>query len=169
MAISVDTTDITRGLPIQIRAALGENQFKRKLGRLGIKIIQERTRAGFGFRSTSQTNLTRLKNLAPSTILRREFAVKAKPPRKLNTRLTSPRKSNLTFTGRMLQSLKVQNLPEGIRIEPTGTRADGPATNAEITAFNAEKGRIYLQFSDREAIRLAEFIDDEISKQLARF
>ena len=168
MTVVIDTSEITKQIGRTIRRdAIGQQTFKRKLGRLGIKMMTERTRKGYGFRSRSQISLSPLKPLSGSYIAYRDRARDAKLPKRLNTKLTTPSKSNLTFTGRMLQSLKVFLLPDGVRIEPTGKRADTKADNKDVTRFNEERCRFYLQFSENETERIVAMIDEALDGALS--
>ena len=166
MAITVDFKDFD--FVQQTQNTLGQMTFKRLIGRKMVKIIQERTRAGFGFSSAFSTNLSKLKKLAPATIENRTRALKRKRPFKLNKKLTSPSKSNLTHTGRMIQSLKVKSIRGGFKIEATGQRRDTKLTNKQVLAANAKLGRYFNQLSKAEIKLLTEFIDEELDKVLAK-
>lgn len=103
------------------------------VGKFTVDLIVKRTRLGYGV-SKNFSEKQKLAALSKKYILtRRDF------PRLSPT--TTPRKSNLTRTGQMLESLKFKYTgPGAISIEPTGTRDDG-RTNAQIAQYNAEGGK----------------------------
>jgi hypothetical protein len=81
--------------------------------------------------------------------------------------LTTPSKSNVTFTSEMLNSLKAFARAGKITIQPSGTRSDGK-TNKQIVAFLSNQGRIFLNLSDNEINQLAQFIEAELIKVLKK-
>lgn len=83
------------------------------------------------------------------------------------SKTTSPAKSNITFTGQLLESLKARVLAGKITIGPTGTRKDGK-TNQEIVAFLNDQGRIFLNLSDNDVNQLAQFLEAELTKVLKK-
>ena len=120
----------------------------RAYGKASIKLIVARTRRGFGVQKTG-TRQFRLARLKPSTIRRRRAFTGLSSE-------TSPGKSNLTFTGKMLDSIFVKSARDGeVIIGPDRRRRKGGVTNEEISSF-AEKGssnrkkRPYLALSTKE-------------------
>lgn len=83
------------------------------------------------------------------------------------SKTTSPGKSNITFTGQLLKSLKSRVSSGRITIGPSGTRKDGK-TNQQIVAFLNDQGRIFLNLSDNEINQLAQFLEAELTKVLKK-
>jgi len=114
----------------------------KSLAEISIKIIVKRTRLGYGVDSFLGTK-KKLNALSERYVERRRKS-KLSP-------LTSPKKSNLTFTGQMLDSVKIlETKQKGIIIGPSGQRSNSEQTNAEIMAYNEERGRVFLNLSDLE-------------------
>lgn len=71
---------------------------------------------------------------------------------------TSPSKSNLTFTGQLLESTQVIKAANGeIRISPTGSRSGERLTNLQLVDILESKGRIYNRISQLEYQQLVRF------------
>ncbi len=169
-------SDITRQIKKAVDAAVREVQSPRNMKRLGnqsIEIIRRRTLLGFGVPDNG-ANKERLKKLAPSYISQRRgevafFTDKLGRTRKIPnptrrptlSAKTSPAKSNLTFKGLLLDSMRafVKGLGR-VEIEPTGTRPDG-LTNAKVAEFVSDQ-RPYLNLSNNEIRQ----VEQSLSKQL---
>lgn len=114
----------------------------RHLGQLSIKLIVRRTRLGYGVPDhlASKRRFTPLK----------DNYVKQRKKSRLSS-LTSPKKSNLTRTGQMLDSMKIlRQTSNSVIIGPSGTRSDSRSSNSEIAQYNADRGRVFLNLSDLE-------------------
>lgn len=80
---------------------------------------------------------------------------------------TSPTKSNLTFTGQLLNSIKVISVKAGkVLIAPTGKRSDrrskiSGATNREVAGYVSEE-RPFLNLSKSELLALNRFVREKI-------
>lgn len=111
------------------------------LAAVAIDVIQRRTWSGKGVKKTGGSTF-RLKPLSKNYIkFRRKNANRL-------SGMTSPAKSNLTFTGQMLYSLGLKKATKRLTIEPQGTRVDGK-TNAEV-ARHVSKVRPFLALSKEE-------------------
>ena len=133
MAANVDMKRIFRILKRNMDAALSDKEMK-KLGEMAAKMIKVRTRLGFGIVGSGR-NIRRkkLKGLAQSTIDRRAKA-------KLNGE-TTPKRSNLTFTGQLINSLKVTSVSNGkVTINATGSRSDAKIDNEELAEIHETGG-----------------------------
>lgn len=77
----------------------------------------------------------------------------------------SPKRSNLTLTGELLNSIdyKVSVSSKSIIIEPTGVRSDG-STNKEVAKDLANKGRYFLGLDERGFQRMRKVIIEAIRR-----
>lgn len=147
-----------------------------EIGKQTRDIIVKRTRLGFGVPANGASR-QRLKPLSDSYIKQRagELAfftrngvvIPFKPiqaPRL--SRRTTPRKSNLTFTNQMLDSIKqfVTRLGE-VDIRPTGTRRDG-LTNEEVATF-VSKERPFMHLSNNE-IKQVTIVANDLFTEIIR-
>lgn len=169
----------------RMRAALTEisrsGQMK-LIGQSAADIIRRRTRLGYGA-ETEGGERAKLKPLSDSYKAFRAgkvaFAtgkhkgnswiyplVPAKKP-KLHAHTTANR-SNLTFTGQMLDSVGVIKTSNGVAtVGPKGTRKDG-LTNAKVAGFNADQGRVFNNLTAVEKKQVAQIIDRELKKLIAK-
>lgn len=101
----------------------------RFLGTEAIKLIVKRTRNGFGVEADGQPS-RRLLKLADSYVnYRRQNRFRLHPS-------ATPRKSNLTFTGQMLDSFQIRQVTQGRTfIAPFGRRSGGGPTNLQVAQF----------------------------------
>lgn len=118
------------------------------LGEFTANLIVKRTRVGYGV-DRNQGEKQRLKALSNRYIEHRKQSSLSST--------TNAKKSNLTFTGQMLESVKVIRASNGkILIGPTGTRRDGQ-TNTEIALVNANRGRAFNNVSRLEFNQILRF------------
>lgn len=80
-----------------------------------------------------------------------------------------PKKSNLTFTGQLLDSLKgsANVKRQTISVFPTGTRSDGK-TNKEVAENVADNGRPFLGLDDKGRERLIQIAIRDLRRTLKR-
>jgi hypothetical protein len=116
-----------------------------------IKIIVRRTRLGYGVSKHFGTK-AKLKALSSKYVdIRSRF-------KNLDRSTTRPKKSNLTLTGQMLNSMAITKSKDGqIIIGPTGNRNDTDATNEDIARWNSERGRKFNRISQLEFNQLLRF------------
>ena len=132
-----------------LRRGIGKSFSKRKmrqLGKIAIERIQKRTRRGYGVARTGQ-NQRRLKPLSDSYIDHRR-----RNRRRLD-KTTSPRKSNLTFTGRLLRSMVIKQVSNRkVTWGPKANRraGDGGLTNEELGIIVTEMGRPFNNLSKQD-------------------
>ncbi len=146
------------------------------LGKFAKEMIQRRTRLGYGV-SNNGNERERLKPLSLDYIQHRENTVnrvgksgkqlksrKIKGANqgfsnflssvnsdKLNTGLTTPRKSNLTMTGQMLDAIEYIIRPMKIILLIGNTkRNDSDLTNKEVAIYATKQGRPFFNFSKSE-------------------
>lgn len=102
-----------------------------KLGEFTTSLIVKRTRLGYGV-TKDLGNKEKLAKLKSTYIVARERFDGL-------SSMTTPRKSNLTRSGQMLDSMKSKYVKAGtILITPTGSRDDG-LTNAKVAEYNATR------------------------------
>lgn len=146
---------------------LGRNLTKSEvsgLGKLAIDIIVKRTRRGSGVKRDGGA-IRRLKPLKKSYVAQRRRLIS-----KLS-RFTSPNKSNLTFTGQMLSSIKVIKTVKtrtgvGSVISPKGRRSDGK-TNEEVAVF-ASLSRPFFHLAKKEKRELIEVFEKRFKKAIKK-
>jgi hypothetical protein len=131
------------------------------IGKALVEIIRVRTRLGYGVGATGDQR----QKLKPLSLLYREY-------RRKNRRLMSPQatvnRSNLTFTGQMLDSLDVVSSKKGaLSIAPTGTRKGG-LKNLTLARYVAEQGRPFMSLSNNELKQLSRIIDEGLNASLRR-
>lgn len=126
------------------------------------EIIRRRTRLGKGVDVTGGDNV-KLKDLATSTIRSRL----SKKRRGLLSEKTAPKKSNLTETAQMLDSLKGRAINQLIEVKPTGARKGG-LTNIQVAAYNEEKGRKFLNLSKQDIKQLTAVMQDSFNSIVNR-
>jgi phage gpG-like protein len=141
MPVEKDITDFVKSVEKTIDESLSRKQLT-ILGKATLTIIYKRTKKGIGVRKTGSIGKSpkKLKPLADSTIARR------KAFKRLSS-TTSPGKSNLTFTGQLLDSLKVKKISarkKSFVISPEGKRRGGSIANFEVAEFVDENGRPFL-------------------------
>ena len=147
MGFREDIKEFTNALGLAVQDA-ASSKAMRLYGEAAIKLIVARTRRGFGVKKTGSKQF-RLARLKESTIKRREAFTGLSP-------LTSPGKSNLTFTGRMLDSIFVKKARKGeVILGPSARRRKGGLTNEEISSLmekgsSNRKARPYLALSTKQ-------------------
>lgn len=114
-------------------------------------LVVKRTRLGYGV-DENFGEKSKFADLSTSYVL----------ARKRNSGLSSltrPKKSNLTKTGQLLDSIRAKYVRKGvILITPTGTRTDGKS-NLNIAQYNADspKKRIFNRVSQKEFNQVLRF------------
>ena len=141
-----------------------------KLAKETLKIIYKRTKSGKGVSSDTarSTSLVRLKALSPKYVERRKKATRTGP-------FFSPKKSNLTMTGQLLEAM-------GFKVNKTGysvfiknsRRSEGGITNAEVAGYvreastvNTRPARPFFALSKDEQLILKRRLE-RIIRQVAK-
>jgi hypothetical protein len=124
----------------------------RFLGTEAIKLIVKRTRNGFGVEADGQPS-RRLMRLTENYVnYRKQNRFRLSP-------FTTPGKSNLTFTGQMLDSFQIRQVSQGRTfIAPFGRRKGGGPTNLQVAGYVTENGRPFNNLSRSEIQRLAKLL-----------
>ena len=132
-------------------------QFMSEIGEEAKRLIFLRTKLGYGVPFTG-ANREKLKGLSASYIKMR------KSSKKLGelSDTTSASKSNLTFTGQLLDSIQVKKSVNGITwIGPRGYRTDG-LTNEQV-ANTVSKQRPFMFLSDLEILKVQRFAQNNFT------
>lgn len=125
------------------------------VGLFTVDIIVKRVRQGYGAKNGSKIGL---KPLSKSYIERRK--------RSHLSSFTSPGKSNLTFTGQLLYSLRAITSRNGIRLDFDESRSDGKR-NSDIAKY-VSKERPFLSLTRDEEKKVGAFFSktfDELVKR----
>lgn len=134
----------------------------KEIGELAIDTIVERTRSGYGVQKTGATS-RRFKPLSSSYIEYRR-----RKREKLDS-TTNAAKSNLTFTGRMLRSMKVKEVSNNrVTWGPSNDLRKGGVTNAEIGQFVAEQGRPFNYLSKQDIENITKYASKILQAELRR-
>ena len=166
MSIASDLKNFNDALLLAIKESTSATQMK-AYGRAAIKLIIARTRLGYGVKKTN-TAQTRLAPLAePTKEYRRRNASKLHPE-------TSPNKSNLTFTGQLLDSLGVKSASKSeVIIAANRRRRKGGITNDELAGILETRGRNrparpFLNLSTKEIQKLNRDFSATFAKALKK-
>lgn len=170
-----------------IRAAVADATNRdntQKLMNEATRLVKVRTKLGFGVPEPGAQR-ERLKPLSDSYIEQRankaryftkndkvfRIPIPGGPSRHPDlSETTTPTKSNLTFTGEMLDSLRgfVTGPGKGV-VKPTGARTDGSGlTNQQVANFVSEQGRPFLNLSNNEILQLKQKFVDDLLKRINR-
>ncbi len=149
--------DLDRG----VKEAFYKKTMK-ELGELAIDAIVERTQKGYGVEKTGGSN-RKFKPLSASYIEYRR-----RNRQKLDS-TTNPTKSNLTFTGRMLRSMRVKDVSNNHVVwGPSNDIRKGGVTNAEIAQFQAENGRPFNYLSKQDIENITKYADKILQAGMKR-
>lgn len=162
MAKNADLKRIVREMRRGIGFSISKKAM-RKLGLLAIDIIVERTRNKFGVPFTGGRK-ERLKSLSPSYV-----AYRRRNQRKLAA-TTTPRTSNLTFTGQLLKSLVVKQVTNRkVTWGPNKRKRQviSGLTNEQVGEFVSEK-RPFNNLAKSEIALLIKRLDRDLQKRLKR-
>jgi hypothetical protein len=81
--------------------------------------------------------------------------------------LFKPNKSNLTFTGQLLESLRgtANEIKQTVTVRATGTRDDG-LTNDKLAEYVAKQGRPFLGLDEKGRARMSQIILRDLRRKL---
>ncbi len=129
---------------------------KKRIGKLAVRLIQVRTRLGFGVRSGEKV---KLKPLADSTVKRRR--------KKALSGLTGPGTSNLTESGQMLEDITFTVKSDTVSIDFSTARSQKIAQYHHEGAGKLPK-REFFDLTDKELkqlrVELQDIIDETIGQ-----
>lgn len=149
-----------RELKVKLNKLLGSD-LKRQIGeRIGQEMsqdIKERTQKGFGVDAPKGPK-TRLKPLSPKYIKQRRYLQRTG---QLASE-TTPQKSNLTKTGKMLNDIGYKATKDGVIISLRNFK------NRLKAGYNAAKGRIFLNLSKTEYLKVQKIVEEEVKKDIKK-
>lgn len=151
-----------------------------QVGEEMINRIVKRTRLGYGVEKPGDARFP-LPALDPKYIKTRQ-GDEAKGTRKLSksgkplksqrhislSSKTSPSKSNLTFTGTMLDSMKIKSITKNkVTVGPSDEKHNqDKISNSDLAEHHAENGRPFNTLSNNEISGITSFIEDIIRRVL---
>lgn len=173
-----------------IKKLSDDKKFKQSLGLFVKNMIYARTKLGQGVTSTNsnpeQTKNVKLAKLSDSYIKQRQgklqfftakqghvYALdkskKFTPKKPTLGKLGKPTKSNLTYSGQMLEamSFKITKTGAEIFIDNTSRDDDSNLSNNELAEIVSD-ARPFMNLSKREHERVIQFITDEIDRRLQK-
>lgn len=149
--------DFTKRLEKTILSVSKRDQLQ-AIGLEAIRIIVKRTRLGYGAPRGKAGSVERFK-LPPLSKRYREF--RATTGNSFLSEFAAVNKSNLTFTGQMLDSMNIIKYDKaGIIIGPTGARSDPfskGVSNEDVANYVAKQGRTFNNITIPEAKQLIRF------------
>jgi len=163
VAVKRDLKKVQNRLFAAIKRALNRKELT-EIGRMAINMISARTRRGFGVAQAGSKSRP-LKKLSAGYIAYR------KKSSKLNTALTSPGKSNLTFTGQLLDSLIVREVDvekQKVFVNANNRKRKGGKTNAEVAEFVSQQGREFLNLSRSEIVKIGRAFNNNLRANVKR-
>lgn len=157
---SISINKVRASVEKELKESLNNSRMK-EIGDFVLEKIRVRTRLGYGV-SAHKSAREKLKPLADVT---KEIRKGFKASGKLSE-FTSPGKSNLTFTGQMLDglSVKVQSMGK-VLVEITGNRKatrdpKAPRTNKEVARKVTDEGRPFMFLTDKDYKAVVNFVRD---------
>ena len=167
MATSNDLKKFFGKLNKTLAQAVTPKQMK-YLGGEAAKLVVKRTRLGYGVKENKGERF-KLSSIKWSPMY--QAIRKAAGKKGTLDETTSPKKSNLTFTGQMLRSFGVVKANKSnVTLDVSGTRRDGQ-TNKEVAAANAKRGRVFNRLSVNEynqLVRIYRRSFTDLLKRIAR-
>ena len=170
MTVTVNVSGVEKdlsGIIAKLRQLFSQQIGKESLQKIGNEVsnmIKVRTRLGYGVKSDN-TARDKLKPLKPATVKSR---VAKKKAGELSS-LTTPKRSALTETGQLLDSIGVISISNGrVTIGPKGARTGSTLTNEKLAEYVTEQGRPFNNLSDKEIKKLIIFFKREISLLIAK-
>lgn len=147
MSASADIKKIIERLKKDVQKQFNAKQMQ-KIGNFIVEEIKTRSRKGYGVDRLGGEE-EGFDSLSPEYIKQRK-KMRLSP-------FTSPTKSNITRTGRMLGGLRYKARDGSVRVEPSGTSRDG-TPNIKIAEYVAEQGRPFMTLSKFQLGKLYVFI-----------
>lgn len=131
-------------------------------GELAVLQIVKRTRRGKGVSSTGGEE-------KPLKRLSRNYRLYRRDNRELLDQTASPNKSNLTFTGQLLRSMRVKKaFNKKALIGPNNRRRRGGLTNEKLGQYVTEQGRPFNFLSQKDIKKLEKLIDKILKQEMKR-
>lgn len=137
---SVAFNSILKKIEKSVKESIAKSTLK-DVAEFATNLIVKRTRLGYGV-DQELGQKKKLKKLSPKYIKSRSMFDGLSD-------LTTPKRSNLTRTSQMLDSIRGEVKGSKITIKPTGRRLDGKL-NSDIARYNEMKSRIFMNISSLE-------------------
>lgn len=153
---------IFRDILDQVEEIVNDKRFRKQLGDRIARIIYVRTKLGYGVNddTISSPVRQRLAKLTSEEYIRR----------RMQTRLGkfgAPRRSNLTFTGKMLDAIESKVTKDGVEVFINDKpRGDGK-TNAEVEE-KVREVRPFFALTAPEQRIVNQFIDSHIRREIKK-
>lgn len=123
--------------------------------------VRRRTRTGYGLDVAERgAKKKKLKGLTSDKYIKYRKG-------RINTSLTKPKKSNLTFTGQLLNAITGKIVGKSIVIFLKENRNDG-VKNSDIVKGQEDQGRHFFELSNKELNGLRNQIKKDLIKRLKR-
>lgn len=186
--VELDVADLNRKLN-QVIDEVFNPRFQSRLARLARSIIYKRVKSGFGVTSTGARRL-KLKPLAEATIMARQgkLAIRHKKgttqkivldgvddrPRQMGEGF-APARSNLTYSGQLLESIEIDvgrfgfsiYIPDTVRRRYNQHQRQR-ATNKEIAIYVQDAGRNFFELTNAEVDIIIRAINDFIKSTIRK-
>lgn len=152
MAKYKSVQEFNKKLSKDIETAFNQN-FLQTVGKAARDIIYKRTKAGKG---VSNGQLQTLKKLTKPYVEYRKG-------KKLG-RFGSPGRSNLTFSGEMLESFEIAVKRQIVTLTINNQTRDDGKTNEEVAQYVTENGRPFFDLSNDERQIIVKLFETEMRK-----
>ena len=187
LGLRMKNKDISKVFEQMIRS-VGSASNRRLLAKRATNIIYKRVKSGYGVNKegldVGLTKKNRLKKLSDLYIKQRQGKIyvytdtkgrvrvvkrKKATPMKLG-RYGTPRRSNLTLTGQMLEALSYKVGGGNVQISVKGTRRKGsPLNNKKLAKLVSEQGRPWLALTNSEWKVLQKRVRSFLTKEIQKF
>lgn len=174
MALKFDK--LPQALKIAVNDSIDRNLMQ-LIGEQAAFLIKTRTRLGYGTSEDRVSNKEKLKKLSDKYIERRRSSRKDVKRRakkgisetgfeSINTGLTTPAKSNLTFTGRMLDAIRGKaSSSTKATVQIQGDHGDG-LSNKDLAKYVAKAGRPFFNLTTLEVKQLSNTLREVVLKRV---
>lgn len=149
-----------KDLQIRLKSLINGVVDKALMGEVGqevVGMVKDRTRKGFGV----PQNLGAKKPLPGISESYKKQRRRLRGQGKLSSE-TTPNKSNLTNTGKLVDSIDYTATSNEVKVEPQGR------SNQKKAAFQADAGRIAFNLSKSENKKILKLIEDSITKDIKK-
>lgn len=151
MSAANDITNFVKSI-FNVFDRFEEHKEMRAVGEHAADLIRVRTRLGYGVPDQGEAR-QKLKKLSQKYMLFR-----GKKSDELYED-TTPKRSNLTFTGQLINSLKVKKVKKGeVIVGPSGKRSGESLTNEKLAEYVEDAGRPFNYLSNLEVKKVERFV-----------
>jgi len=123
--------------------------------------VKKRTRLGYGVKNRGDKK-DKLKALTSTA-----YKKHRKKSADLNRQYTKPNKSNLTFTGQLLDAITGRARGKKIEVYMKEDRDDGEK-NSDIVGYQSDQGRDFFELTDKEIKGLRNQLKKDLIKLLRK-